>query len=355
MLSIRSVMLALLLGSPARAPAADGDELLTWIRSERVEVGVLLAGGGRVVVLRRPGGGNVLASDPALWRPAALPVPGPLARADLLGGHMIWVAPQEQWWTQQSVIDEHWGTWPPDPWLALAAATIDLHSADRLTVTGAASPVSGLRLTKAYYVAGDTVHVTTTAVNIRDTAVRWGLWSNLHPLPTAEVIVPFPKPAPFSGPRLELRHTPAHPGQVGPIAFTHVDGCLIVPAPPADDVLERQGKIFLRHTPPWVAVIDADWCLVIATTGTPADQVAPDHAPIEIFRERTRGNPVLLEVEHHGTYRTLAPGERMHLVERWHLADYAGGDAHPERVRFAMATAAAIPAQIEDSPPEPSR
>lgn len=352
---LRLVVLAFLLGAPARAWAADGDERLTWIRNDRIEVGVLLAGGGRVVVLRRPDGHNVLASDPALWQPAALPAPGPLARADLLGGHMIWVAPQTQWWTQQSVIDEHWGTWPPDPWLALAPATIDAHGDDHLTVTGAASPVSGVRLTKSYRLAGDTVHLTATAVNIRDTPVQWGLWSNLHPLPTAEVIVPFPKPAPFSGPRLELRHTPAHPGQVGPIAFTHVDECLVVPVPQASDALERQGKLFLRHTPPWVAVIDAGWCLVVATTGTPADQVAPDHAPIEIFLERTRHNPVMLEVEHHGVYRTLAPGETMRLAERWQLADYAGGDTHAERVRFVVATAAAMPPQIEASPPEPSR
>jgi hypothetical protein len=64
--------------------------------------------------------------------------------------------------------------------------------------------------------------------------------------------------------------------------------------------------------------------------------VHPYHSFIEIYSALGSEKPArdFLELEMHGPYRTLQPGESMCFEETWELVDYFGPDTHEGRTAF---------------------
>ncbi|OGU35407.1 MAG: hypothetical protein A2068_01440 [Ignavibacteria bacterium GWB2_35_6b] len=63
--------------------------------------------------------------------------------------------------------------------------------------------------------------------------------------------------------------------------------------------------------------------------------IHPNHGLVELYNytnEKVDDN--LLELEVHGAYKTLAPGEMMSLTETWELYHYNGGTNTTNQIKF---------------------
>ena len=81
------------------------DSNLVWLLNDKIEVGILPEVGGRIVVLRKPGGMNMLKSDTLQWQP---PWPEISLQAGFIpyNGHIVWLGPQRKWWARQDLNDQ---------------------------------------------------------------------------------------------------------------------------------------------------------------------------------------------------------------------------------------------------------
>ena len=327
----RLVFCVALLCQPGRTATA-ADQLI-YLRSDTVELGVLLAAGGRAVVLRRPGGENLLDSPPALWDAASIPEPQTPWAFSLVGGHMTWVSPQAAWWDQQHVTDQHASDWPPDPWLIHGRYVVERQTATAMDVVGPPSPICGLQLHKRYELVESGVRLTTVATNVRTTAVRWGLWSNLHPRPDSTPFIPMATDG-----ALRVDHKTSAPKSSGIPGYAYVDGFFSIPFPAdsAHDAVHLSGKFFLNPSEPWMASVGDTWAILVRTAGAMPAAVAPGEAPSEVYYDRwlDRSRPALLELEHQGPITTVNPGAQLKLSETWYVVDYGGPATDPARARF---------------------
>ncbi len=318
----------IVLSTPAAIAAEPGDAHLLFLRNEHVEVGILVGGAGRVTVLRRVGGANMLRVPIENW--VDIPAPDPMAPYLDLGGHMLWVGPQKEWWNHQTIAPaKQTIKWPPDPWGNQVPFIVVESTPTSARLTGPASPITGLSMTKSYRLVDALVEVITEARNERDTAMSWGLWSNLQPRPEADAFA-------LVRPDTVVTQEPEkYPQDAQPLPSSILDGVLCMPYLDSDQREKPRtlGKFFIHGARPLLAAIDQDTCLVVHTDPVLAEQVAPDQAALEVYRNHG-GNKSGLELEHHGVYATLAPGETTRLRERWSVFAYPGGNDLPSRARF---------------------
>jgi len=326
----------------------DPEENLLLLKNDRIEVGLLPQAGGRIVLLRRPGqrtGGNILLSDPAKWTPAdTTPQPSPTAYFVDYNGHEIWVGPQQDWWTQQNVNPDRAkskAVWPPDPWLNVGRYEVVEHKANSIVLRGPPSPVSGVQLTKEVRIQDDgTVVLKTTAVNVRNEAVSWDLWSLTRLPGRAAAYAPL---ATGQNCRIELAtgdlaHTEIAPhlARDGVFAF---DSHAALP----DGMNDLAGKAFLNPENTWIAAFNAGACLLKTMVAAPVAKIHPAQAAIEIFvdiRAPQKGTNApadaagLLELEFHSEYRKLQSGESLTMEESWKIIPYDGPDTADGHIAF---------------------
>lgn len=307
--------------------AADPEHALVMLAAGGIELGIAPRLAGRIVLFRRPGGPNALLADPATWGPAEQ-VPGLTAGWDFkpYNGHVTWVGPQRAWWMHQEFSAEkrdRKDNWPPDPWGEYAPFTVVRRTATEAVLQGPASPVTGLALRKEVRLdAGGTARLRVTATNTRATPVTWDLWSNTRVPGTDRVFVPVDKDS-----AVRVEHASSTPFTQAGLADAVVDGWLTLladePIPAGRSA--RVAKAFVTPARGLIAAFGAGQVFVKRFTPTPAAQVAPDQAPVEVFQMVHR-DPAqnLLELEAHAPYTELPPGGTMSFEETWSLADGAG-------------------------------
>lgn len=314
-----------------------GEEHLLLLEDERYVVGLLPAVGGRLVVFRLRDGENVILSDPSQWPDAAetAPEPGPESLWTAYHGHIAWLGPQHEWWVHQDANPlrrDRAETWPPDPYLIYGRFELLERSPTHAVLRGPASPLSGARLTKRYELGSEGLVVTVTATNTSATERSLDLWSNTRF--EGWTSVPFvPLPDPPAAFRVDWDS--GTPRSKGMIFHRVVDGYFSLqlgddadPGTPDNEV-----KYFMDPGAPHLAAFRPGTCFLkhfeIAATDP-----APQQGRVEIYANRSDGGSALLEVEHHGPYTTLQPGESMELSERWQLHPYPGPVEHAAQVAF---------------------
>ncbi|MHC5058361.1 MAG: DUF4380 domain-containing protein [Planctomycetota bacterium] len=320
--------------SPPESDATGDEKALLLLENERCLVGILPRVGGRVVLFRRRGGENVLLADPALWDEPEekRPVPSPDAGFVPYDGMIVWAGPQAEWWAHQTVNPRRSGDWPPDPWLIYGDFEITRRTPTRATMTGPASPVSGLKLTKDIVLEGDRVRFRFTATNARDEAVAWDLWPNARFPGHQPCYVPV---ASEGSVRTGFGHGDA--GELGDLPHEVVDGFFSfrVRGGVPEGKRELRMEAFIDPAEGAMATFAGPECFIQRSPRVPPEEVAPDHAFAEVWNSLHR-DPAksILELEFHGAYRKLAPGESMEMEMTWELHRYAGEGTAAGHVAF---------------------
>jgi uncharacterized protein DUF4380 len=310
------VLLAALAASAADRPPAPPLRL----SSPTLTVGVVPGLGARIVELRAAGGENLLDADPRFWAE-------PFAAADLRtpfapwNGHTYWVGPQSAWWTQQDLDPERRSAkanWPPDPFHETARYEVRERTPFRVRLEGPPSPITGLRRQLEVELAAPRrVRLRVTATNVRTSAVAWSFYSNTRVRPDGWAYV---RLAPDGVQRID---SPPH----GPYPHRLARGFFVSPpgGKPGPGGAPRTADVFLRPTEGQIAYFRSHQLLLKRTETFPEARLHPEETFVELYRSSGgRGQAELLELELHGPYQTLAPGQTMSFDETWEVLDYPG-------------------------------
>lgn len=296
------------------------DHLLI-LKNENVELGIIPDAGAHVVLFRSHGGANVIDSNPKTW-----PEPVPAVSAENpkfapYGGHIVWLGPQKEWWTQQDInIDrkKRRVPWPPDPFLTLGKYEVSDRKTDSVKLTSPPSPVTGIRMVKEISIRKNTALLKVTATNIRNSSVSWDIWSNTRIQKNADIYVPVdPAGRPFkienAGMHLETNYILPY-GVL--LNYFHFD----IAAARNDGRHNYSAKVFMNPSKGMIAAFCGDFLFMKKSMLIAPDKIHPDQAFVEIYKNISM-DPAesLTEIEMHGEYRALAPGESMSFEETWEL------------------------------------
>lgn len=299
------------------------------LRNTHVEVGIIPDLGGRVVLLRQPGMNNILKSDPRQWDdPKVRPEVSAFSDFVAFNGHIVWLSPQSEWWIKQDINRERRQSksiWPPDPYLIYGQFHVVEQTDTSLTMIGPASPVSGVQLTKRIWLNSDGI-VTFEAMarNIREQPIGWGLWFNTRLDGFARCYVPADEDdlikLAVKGDGIEL-----------PLPFDFCQGYFTFLPPALNDPSHKYvQKAFIAPSAPFMVGFSAGQAITIRFDWVARETIHADQAPVEIYN-LVSASETLLEMEIHGPYQKIQPGESIRLTETWQLFTYDGPstpDAH---------------------------
>lgn len=291
--------------------------------------------GGRVLSFSLKGRENLLKVGEAV---TSIPDPKVSAEVNSIDyfGHIVWVGPQNDWWTQQGVNSERFNakaTWPPDPYLILAGNKIVERSPGGVVLKGVESPVSGLQLRKMFSLLNGkpgTVELGVEAINVSGKTVSWDIWFNTRVQPLTRVYVPVAS-------NKDVRVVSSTNETTGPVEYSLTDGLLTfdLTALPGK-ITGRKGKIFIQPSAGWMAGFAGGQVFIIEFPLQPREAIHHEQGQVELYLNYQPENlkDSLIEMEVHAPYRTLRPGESMQAAELWTVLPYDGPDEKTAHVNF---------------------
>ena len=106
--------------------------------------------------------------------------------------------------------------------------------------------------------------------------------------------------------------------------------------PPGDGLQGRRGKVFIQPRAGWIAGFASGQALLIHFELEPLERIHPDQGQVELYLDWKPGqdDPGLMELEVHGPYATLAPGESTIAHEWWVVRRYEGPDRRDAQLAF---------------------
>jgi hypothetical protein len=313
---------ALASGSADLEKGAAGMELIE-LTNGSVVLGVIPPLGGRVVLLKTPGGENVLDSDPKHWKP---PYPQPALGTPFRSwnGRIVWAGPQTGFWSQQDLrpdLKKEKAGWPPDPFNETGRFEVLERRPTFLKLKGATSPVTGLALEHEYEITGERkVRLKTTATNGRPTPVAWDLWPNTRVRPEGH-------PYALLDAMQMLRMDGPPPGDADQGAYpSEVRGGWLTLPPgrkPESGRKKLWAKAYVRPAAGLIAYFHGRQMLLMRAPIVPREKLHGEQAFIEMYRGVAKGEDIL-ELEMHGPHVTLAPGAATSFEQTFELLDYDG-------------------------------
>lgn len=262
--------------SPAERTASDGGSQYTLTQGE-VSITVDAGLGGRIVGFSWKDDQILLRSVPDLPN----------------FGSTFWTAPQSRW------------GWPPYDALHTAPYQVT-YSDDRFILTGPIGKRSGYQAIKTIRPdsAAEAFTVQYTLVNHADTLRSVGPW---------EVTA-----VPAGGLTFFRKDPKAAPLPQSTLSFPDTLGVSFLYYPSVDTTLTK-GKLFAFAQDGWLAHVTAHRKLFVKQfASVPPDRIAPGQGAVEVYINTRYG---YMELENHGPYHSLAPGERMHYRVRWFLRE----------------------------------
>ncbi len=278
---------------------------------------------GRVTSFRLRGGENVLYSIEA--DKLSSPLPALVYDNDnflRLYGHVMWLGPQADWWRQQETDPKAKAkayVWPPDPYWEFAQFAVVSRTGNAIVLKSPHSPFSGVTMTKEVrLLPGGEAVLTTTIENTGGKPVKWGLWSNTRISGNAVVFA-----LPQSKKELRFEFSTWESPQERPLAFDAGKGFVRFPGSEPQSVPKDgklTGKLFVLPRKPVIAAFIGKTLFLKKTKALPPGKIAPGHCQVELFGEKSR-DPArsFYELEFHGEYAELAPGQSLSMEETWLL------------------------------------
>jgi hypothetical protein len=162
------------------------------------------------------------------------------------------------------------------------------------------------------------VRIRVTAINVRTAPVAWSFYSNTRVRPDGWAYV-----------RLARDGIQRIDSPRGASAYPHrvVRGFFVSPpgVPPAPAETPRTADAFLRPVGAQIAYFRGHQLFLKRTASLNETRLHPDDTPVEIYRSSGGGRDgELLELEMHGPYQKLEPGQAMSFEETWEIFDYPG-------------------------------
>lgn len=297
---------------------------LITLKNAEISLSILPNAGGRVVSLHLRENKSIIYSDSLLWNNPFLFSDEKFTKPRFvgLGGHINWVGPQSDWWTQQNEFPElknREAIWPPDPYIIYGDYEIVDQSASNLVISSPASEYSGVQIIKEYKINSDnTVEVVAYMKNVRQEEVKWDIWFNTRMRGYNQVYVPI-----LDSSHLRLDYRSAPNQERMPHKIT--DGYFhFIPAKPADGMNEKVAKSFIYPSLNRIYAFTKDELFVIEFDRYDKSLTHPEQGMIEIYNSIKSNGSTLLELEYHSPYHTLKPGEEVSSFEKWYVSNYSG-------------------------------
>lgn len=299
-------------------------------------VSVVPSLGGRVVGLRAGGGPNLLSWDERR-EDGPLPPPALETPFEPWNGRVMWVGPQSGWWVDQEMDPARKAAkagWPPDPFHETARYEVLERTPDRIVMKGPMSPITGLEFTETVEIVGPRkVRFIDVATNRRSTGVAWDLWPNTRVQPEGW---PYVRLTPGVSPRIDGPRQPT----AGTYPHRVVDGYLTLPPGIRPEALVKQlhAKVFVTPAVGQIAFFVGHQMLRLRANLVPAEKLHPEQTFVELYRAAS-ADPAsdLLELEMHGPFVRLAPGESMRFEQTAEVLDYVGAPEAEAHVAFLKA------------------
>jgi hypothetical protein len=203
------------------------------------------------------------------------------------------------------------------------------HSRSRARLESPLSPITGLRRRlEVELLGGRRVRVRVAATNGRPVPVSWSLYSNTRVRPDGWAYV---RLAPEGIKRIDApRDTAAYPHRIVRGFFTSPPGRKPAASGPA-----LTADVFLQPAEPQIAYFRGHQLLRKRTQGIDPSRLHPEETLVELYRSSGGGaDAELLELEMHGPYETLRPGQTMAFEETWEVVDYPGAAEPGAHVDF---------------------
>lgn len=299
-------------------PEREGD--IYWLTDGQVQLAVLPGVGGRIVFFGPDRQNNFLKSDPQLWNEAdsLRPKISSSAGWKAYNGHTVWIGPQSGWWKHQDIdLDKRnsAAVWPPDPWLIYSPYEVREAGTSHIVMEGPGSPVSGLRLTKRIIINGDSsVDIIVEAENVRDTTISWDIWMNTRVDGNDRVYVPVKDSE-------QVRFSDQRKNRQDTIAYTVEDGYFtFLPVQLKENQGPVNSKAFITPSGNWMAMMKASCIFKIEFHLYDPAFTHPEQGMVEIYNYISgKAGEALTEMEIHGPFSEIKPGEKITLTEKWRL------------------------------------
>lgn len=205
-------------------------------------------------------------------------------------GATLWPSPQCEW------------GWPPYPVLDVQPYAVDM-CGDTLVMNSRLDPISGFCFRKKFIMdqSDSSVRIEYVILNNSSQKKSVAAWDvcrtkgGVSFFPTGEIV--------------ELPVSSLHGVSVSDdIVWYHFN---------KDSVPQGQ-KLFSTAKEGWLAHV-VDGLLFIKTfPDIPVDKLSPKQGEVEIFAQK---NGIYIELENHGEYSELQPGDQLTYIEKWYLRD----------------------------------
>lgn len=214
-------------------------------------------------------------------------------RKELLNfGATFWPSPQSDW------------NWPPPTSFHFGPYSSEL-SGNTLVLKSEVDPKLGLQVVKtfSFNVEKHCLDIDYQIINKTSGTVSVGPWEIVC-VPASGSKVFFPR-----------GYVPEHTNTT--LTFQNYDGINWFDFDP--EKLKEHQKLFNNASEGWLAHINADGLLFIKTFGKiPAEKLAPGQGNVEVYATKGLG---YIELENHGEFRHLAPGESLEYHVKWYLSE----------------------------------
>lgn len=305
------------------------------INSDYVELAITPSVGGRLIHFSVPGRQNVLRIGKAL-QDQPQPVVSYFAEHIDYSGHIVWLGPQNDWWTYQTENQQRRddkAPWPPDPYVVLAENKVNKATATQIILQGINSPISRVRLAKSFTLMPNKqqIELQATAKNNQTNSISRDIWFNTR-VPTDAVV--YVAVSSTDNIRYDRRKEPLqnHP------VFSIENGFLQLKNPKLfpNNIKQRRGKLFIQPSAGWIAAFIHQQLFLIEFELNPQTSIHPEQGQVELYYHFAAmdASVGLIELEVHSPYQSILPNESISAKEWWSVYPYDGPTERNVQIDF---------------------
>jgi hypothetical protein len=213
-------------------------------------------------------------------------------------GSTLWPSPQNWPWPPPSTLDR----------MAYAASI----QRDTLNLTSYPDPVTGLQFSKSFWInrLQKSLTINYIITNISNKSISVGPWEVTR-VPSGGICF-FPSDSLTQLPSSNLKSTYSTNGTI----WFKFD----------EKLVDTNQKLFQGGRLGWLAHVNNGLLFVKQFPDITMNEVAPGQGEVEIFADEYH---TYIELENHGAYSVLKPGECLHYPTIWHLK-YLDANMRPE-------------------------